>query len=523
MAERMEESRPDFLGNSGLLTTSVSEKLYHDLIENGLGFICAHDANGKLLMVNRAAAEALEYSVEELTGRNLRELIPPGLERRFDSYLRQVLREGTAGGYLQLLTRAGKHVVWLYRNRLYQELHRPAVVFGHAQNVTGKIDMERRLRESNEKYRRLFEDAPVAYHEIDSRGIVVRLNRAECELLGHEKEQVLGRPVWELVSPENQEESRRNVKRKLAGEQPLVPFLREFTRRDGSRVLARIHENLIRSREGKIIGIRSTMLDVTEQYRSESELRRLNAELDRRVADRTAELNLSHERMREFVYTVSHDLQEPLRSMTSFARLLVERYSDRLDADGNEFLRYVSSGAMRMSKLIRDLLSYSRVLHDEPDSFENVPLNGVLEIVREILNNSITSSGALITHDDLPEVRANPNRMVQLLQNLVSNAIKYRSVQPPVVHIGASRQVDAWIISVTDNGIGVAEADRTRIFGLFRRTNGRVASGSGVGLAICHAVVDRLGGRIWVESRPEGGCRFLFTIPDRHPEARSPA
>jgi light-regulated signal transduction histidine kinase (bacteriophytochrome) len=135
-----------------------------------------------------------------------------------------------------------------------------------------------------------------------------------------------------------------------------------------------IHENLIRSGSGEILGIRSTLLDVTEQHRAEQELRRLNAELDKRVADRTAELNASNDRMREFVYTVSHDLQEPLRSIGSFAKLLRDRYSDTLDYDGVEFLEYVTTGAVRMSKLVKDLLAYSHVLHDDPDAFEEVPL-----------------------------------------------------------------------------------------------------------------------------------------------------
>lgn len=491
------------------------QRLYSDLIDNSLGLICAHDIDGRLLIVNRAAAEALECEVEDLVGRHLRELLAPHLRRQFDSYLAHILRRGAARGYLRVQTRSGGRAVWLYSNRLYREADGPPVILGHAQDVTAQIEMERRLRESNEKYRLLFEEAPVAYHEIDHHGIVVKVNRAECELLGRDRDEILGRPVWDFVSAEQQAESRRNVERKLTGEQPLAPFVREYTRGDGGRVSVNIHENLIRSRHGDIIGIRSTLLDVTEQHRVELELRRLNAELDKRVADRTAELNLSHDRMREFVYTVSHDLQEPLRSMTSFARLLIDRYSDRLDADGIEFLGYVSSSAMRMSKLIRDLLAYSRVLHDEPESFELVPLNHVLEVTLEILSNSISSSGATITHDVLPDVRANPNRMVQLFQNLISNAIKHRSDRPPTVHIGACRNVDSWSIYVADNGIGVPEADRTRIFGLFRRTKGSAAPGSGVGLAICHAVVERLGGRIWVESGPEGGSCFTFTIPDR--------
>ncbi|HYI97712.1 MAG TPA: ATP-binding protein, partial [Bryobacteraceae bacterium] len=317
----------------------------------------------------------------------------------------------------------------------------------------------------------------------------------------------------ELVAPEHAEESRRSVLSKLAGERPLVPFLREYVRHDGERLLLNIHENLIRSGNGEILGIRSTLLDVTEQHRAAQELLSLNAELDRRVAARTQELNTSNARMREFVYTVSHDLQEPLRSISSFAKLLRDRYAGRLDNDGIEFLEYVTTGAVRMSKLIKDLLAYSRVLHDDESLFQEVPLTNIVEVVAEILSTSINKSGATLTCGELPVVKANANRIIQLFQNLIGNSIKYRSDRPPAINIEARQDGGFWRISVTDNGIGIQPGDRGRIFGLFKRTPGGVAPGSGIGLAICHAIVERHGGRIWVETVPGGGSTFIFTLP----------
>jgi PAS domain S-box-containing protein len=511
MTEQVRE--PD--GESALtdMDRRRSEKLYYDLIDSSLGLICSHDLEGNLLMINRAAAEALGYTPQQLQGRSAREFIEPSVYGDFESYIAQIIRDGKAQGYLQLRARSGKQVTWAYCNKLYQEAGQDPIVLAHALDATSHLEMEQRLRDTNENYRRLFEDAPVAYHEIDNRGVLINVNRAECELLGYEKGQVLGRSVWELVAPEHQQESEQSVLRKLAGRQPLAPFFREYIRHDGKRLILNIHENLIRARSGEILGIRSTLLDVTEQHAAEQELRRLNADLDRLVAERTLELNSSNERMREFVYTVSHDLQEPLRSIGSFAGLLRDRYSDRLDADGLEFLAYVTSGAERMSKLIRDLLAYSRVLHDEAPSAEEVPLQRVLEVVTEILSPSIAASKARLTHDDLPTVTANPQRMVQLFQNLVANAIRYRSELSPEIHVEAEAQDGYWHISVVDNGIGVSEADQDRIFGLFKRTQRGIAPGSGVGLAICHAIVERHGGRIWVERAPSGGSIFKFTLP----------
>lgn len=493
--------------------SAVNEKLYRDLIDNSLGLICSHDLDGKLLMINRAAAEALGYKREELEGKNFRDFIDPSLRVSFDQYIAHIAREGAAHGYLRLNTRSGEKVTWIYRNKLYQDAESPPVILGHAQDVTWRLKMEQRLRETTDNYVRLFEDAPVAYHEIDRNGMLLKLNRADCELFGCEKQHAVGRPVWELVVPEMQEESRRSVLRKLSGEQPLIPFFREFLRADGRRILAHVHENLILSASGEILGIRTAILDVTEQKRTELELRRLNLELDQRVAERTAELDRSHKRMREFVYTVSHDLQEPLRSIGSFAKLLRDRYADRLDADGMQFLEYVTSGTVRMAKLVSDLLAYSRVLHDHADSLEIVPLKEAVNIAAENLSRSIRLSGAVITCGDLPAVETSPHRLVQLLQNLIGNSIKYKGQDSPRIQIDARQEGAMWHISVQDNGVGIQEQDRKRIFGLFKRTQPGVASGSGVGLAICHAIVERHGGRIWMEPAAGGGSVFTFTLP----------
>lgn len=165
-----------------------------------------------------------------------------------------------------------------------------------------------------------------------------------------------------------------------------------------------------------------------------------------------------------------------------------------------------------MTGLIQDLLAYSHVLHDE-DAVEQVSLSAVVDVVAANLSTSIEKSCAVIACGELPDVRANPGRLVQLLQNLVSNAIKYRSQAPPTIRIAAGRTESEWTISVTDNGIGIPEADRQRIFGLFKRSGRGAAPGSGVGLAICQAIVERHGGKIWVESAPGGGSAFVFTLP----------
>jgi PAS domain S-box-containing protein len=491
--------------------TPDADDFYRHLVENSLGLICCHNFEGMLLMVNAAAAQALGYRPEELIGRRLPDFMPPDLRPRFAKYLHRVTTVGEARGYLTLVTKSGETVTWVYRNTAYGT---SPVVIGHAQDITWRLAMERSLKHGNEQFRALFEDAPVAYHEIDCRGIVVRVNNAECEMLGRGKHAILGHPVWDLVVPEQREQSKRDVEMKLSGELEPSQVFREYIRRDGRRLYLSIHDKAIRSPSGDITGIRSTLLDMTEQHRIETELRNLNAELDRRVSERTAELNLSNERLQEFVYTVSHDLQEPLRAIIGFGALLSERYRRVLDADGVEFLEYITSGAGRMSSLLTDLLAYSRVLHDRSPARKPVSLEDILRIAEENLWSAIQDTGAVITHDALPVVNANLNRMVQLIQNLLSNSMKYRTDQPPRIRLSAERRAGSWMVSVLDNGTGVDEAHRERIFHLFRRSGERRTPGSGVGLAICRAIVQQHGGEIWVEPVREGGSNFCFTLPD---------
>ena len=490
---------------------------YKHLVENSLGLICCHDCEGRLLMINPAAAGALDYTPAEIVGHSLRDFMPADVQHRLKSYLHRVISKGEAHGYLTLLTRSGERVTWVYRNSLYPREGGPPIVIGHAQDMTWRFNMERNLKESQDQFKALFEDAPVAYQEIDHRGIVIRVNKAECELLERDKQEILGCPAWEFVIPEQRASTQREIEQMLSGVLPAASQLqREYARPSGERLFLNLCDNVIRSASGEIVGIRSTLLNVTEQRRAEVAMRKVNAELDRRVSERTRDLDTSHRRMREFVYTVSHDLQEPLRAVIGFGALLRERYGGSLDADGVEFLDYMTSGASRMSALIADLLAYSRVIHDEE---ENRPtsLETVLQAAQENLAAAIESANAIVTHGTLPEVSVNPTRIIQLFQNLISNAIKYRSTQAPEVRVTAERKQGEWVVTVADNGIGVEEADRERIFELFKRGRTHTISGSGAGLAICRAIVNRRGGEIWVEPGFSGGSRFRFSVPDRLP------
>jgi signal transduction histidine kinase len=316
--------------------------------------------------------------------------------------------------------------------------------------------------------------------------------------------------------------------------------LAEFTRRrgdydsDASSDLASMEERLARAREGvgrsslqqlpdgRIIqkrrnpmpggGFVSTYSDITSLKRAEAALAEKAGELEAALDD----LRRSNTELEQFAYVASHDLQEPLRMVGSYCQLLARRYGDKLGEDGKEFVGFAVDGAERMQKLINDLLMYSRVgtRGKEPAP---VDLEKVIAAVEQNLKIAIGESAGTVTHDPLPTVMGDDVQMIQLLQNLIGNALKFRRDVPPAVHVSAEeddKTPGRWTISVTDNGIGIEPAYFERIFLIFQRLHERGKyPGTGIGLAVCKKIVERHGGSISVESTPGEGTTFSFTLP----------
>jgi light-regulated signal transduction histidine kinase (bacteriophytochrome) len=245
-------------------------------------------------------------------------------------------------------------------------------------------------------------------------------------------------------------------------------------------------------------------LDITEQKENMQKL-----------VDTMDHLRVSNRDLEQFAYIASHDLQEPLRMVANYMQLIERRYNDKLDQDGREFIAYAVDGAVRMQQLIDSLLDYSR-LQTCKRSFEPVRLETVLQRVLRDLEGRILEVGAQITADPLPQVYGDALQIGLVLQNLISNALKFRGENPPVVHIGVENASTHWKIKVRDNGIGIAPEHQERIFKIFQRLHSRAEyPGTGIGLAICRRIIERHGGRTGVESELRKGSTFWFTLPKK--------
>jgi len=252
--------------------------------------------------------------------------------------------------------------------------------------------------------------------------------------------------------------------------------------------------------------------EIAERVRAEEALRERGGALERSNRD-----------LEQFAYVASHDLQEPLRMVSSYTQLLARRYKGQLDADADDFIAFAVDGANRMQRLINDLLTWSR-LATRGKSLEPTDCNSTLGQARVNLSAAIAESNALVTNDDLPTVMADEAQLARLFQNLIDNAIKFRSQEPPRVHVSAERLPlpqagegrggGEWLFSVRDNGIGIEPQYHERIFVIFQQLHGKEEyPGTGIGLAICKRIVERHGGRMWVESELGEGSTFYFTIP----------
>ncbi|MBS3788589.1 PAS domain S-box protein [Candidatus Bipolaricaulota bacterium] len=362
-----------------------------------------------------------------------------------------------------------------------------------------EIAQRKRTEEELRKKELAIQSSLSAIAITDKDGLINYVNPSFLNLWGYQdREEVLGKPAIEFW--QNKEKAQKVMKEVEKSGDWSGELIAK--RKDDSIFHAEATASIVTDSGGDPIGLMSSFRDITDRVRAQERLKETLSDLAR-----------SNEELKQFAYVASHELQEPLRMVSSYTKLLEKRYKNELDEDAREFINYAADGAERMQKQINALLHYSRIT-TKGKELKTTDTVSALAKARDNLKKMIEENQAKVTNDELPKVQADESQLVRLFQNLVQNAIKFRGKETPNVHISAEEREDDWLFAVTDNGKGIEPEYQEEIFSIFKRLEGRdETEGTGIGLASCKKIVERHGGDIWVESELGEGSTFYFTLP----------
>lgn len=369
------------------------------------------------------------------------------------------------------------------------------------------------------EYHELYNEAPTGYFSLDKNGNIRNVNIKGTELLGLEKERIIGRSLIRFI----QKEYRNDYFNALNHAINTTENQEVEIQLNGHEVPFYVHIEIMPVFNKYDEKYRITIIDISDRKKAEEELRLAHDNLEEKVEKRTIELKEaiealehSNEELQQFAYVASHDLQEPLRTIASFTQLLERRYKGKFDSDADEFMDFIVDAAVRMKEQIEGLLEYSRIA-TQAGKFEPVDTDEIVNQTIKLLDTSINEANAELTYEKLPVVNIDAKQLQRVFQNLISNAIRFRKCEEPLqVHISSYKSEDGkeYVFSVQDNGIGIEEQYSERIFTIFQRLHTRDEyQGTGIGLSIVKRIIERHGGRIWVESEFGVGSTFYFTIP----------
>lgn len=336
----------------------------------------------------------------------------------------------------------------------------------------------------------------------DLRGIIQSWNRGAERMFGYTAAEAIGQHISLLAVPERRDEFSHILERISRGEH-VDHFQTKRRAKDGRVLSVSLTVSPIRDTSGTIVGASKIARDITDQIRYQKALREANESLKRLNSD-----------LEQFAYSASHDLQEPLRMITIYAEMIQRKFGGQIGPTGDEYIGYIVSGVARMEHLLRDLRAFTQASIAERDSAQSADAGQALASALANLTTAVNDSNARITYGHLPQVRIPLFQLEQLFQNLIGNAIRYRGQEPPEIQISVEPCGAEWKFSIRDNGIGIDPQYKEQIFGIFKRLHSQADyPGTGMGLAICQRIVERVGGRIWVESELGRGSTFLFTLP----------
>ena len=473
------------------------------------------DADGKIISMNRAAVRILGKTPEEFLGETsvsvehdtIREdgCPFPGLEHPAMVSLRT--GKTVTDVVMGVFNPREKKYRWINITAipLFKNSDgRPFQVYTVFEDITERKADSEALRNTRNYLESLFDYANAPIIVWDPNSAITRFNHAFEHMTGYQAEDVIGKDLSMLFPPATRESTLVKINQTLEGQQwesTEIPILR----RDGSTRLALWSSANIYSKDGKtLIATIAQGQDITDRKEAETRLKEYSERLAR-----------SNMELQRFAYVASHDLREPLRTISGFLQIISMDYGDKLDDVAKDYIARAVGASERLHKMIDDLLSFSR-LETKKKEFARVDLTDVMTTVKNDLEKSIAEHRATITVEPLPEVLADNQQMTILFRNLVDNGVKFHGKDPPVVRITTQRKEDEWVFSVQDNGIGIEPTNYSKIFGMFTRLHPwKEYPGNGIGLSMCKKIVERHGGRIWVESVMGEGTSFFFTLPIR--------
>jgi PAS domain S-box-containing protein len=454
-------------------------------------------SDGTILWANDAELHFLGYEAQEYVGHHISEfhldqpLIRDILERLTSG---QELREQPA----QLRCKDGSvRSVAISSNGYFRGGR-----FNHTLCFTRDVGHEKLNQELHARLAAIVESSDDAIISKDLNGIIRSWNRGAERIFGYSAAEAIGQPITMLAAPDRIDEIPNIIERITRGER-IDHYQTKRRAKDGRILSISLTVSPVRDHSGRIVGASKIARDVSEQERIQEALRAANDSLQRSNAD-----------LETFAYSASHDLQEPLRMIAVYSELLIKRFGGQLEPAAEEYIGHIVDGALRMQQLLKDLRAYTQASSMAIEGAQAVDAQVALQRSLENLSAAIAEAGASITFGALPTVAMHEFQLGQLFQNLIGNALRYRSAAVPKIHVAADRCGTFWRFSVKDNGIGIEPRYQEQIFGIFKRLHASAEyPGTGMGLAICQRIVERVGGRLWVESEPGRGSTFLFTVP----------
>ena len=479
-----------------------SEAQYQTLVESLPLNVFRKDLNSRIVFANQKFCETIGRHLDDVVGKTDADLFPRQFADKYQRDDARVIAEGKTLEDFEEHRRPDGELIYV---QVFKAPIRDAQgvilgVQGMFWDVSKRKRAEKELQRSNARFRRLVESNIIGIIVVDLEGGINEANDAFLAMVGYSREDLQSGVLrWDKITPQEFRHLDERAVNQLRTSGTCPPWEKEYVRKDGGRVPVLLGVTLVEEASDVAICF---VVDITQRKQAERDLKRQAEEL----AHSNAELE-------QFAYVASHDLQEPLRAVSGYCQLLQRRYEGKLDAEADEFIEFVVDGAARMQTLINDLLIYARV-GTQGKPFESTDCSAVFAQAVVNLRAAIQESGAVVSQSGLPTVMADRSQLVQLFQNLIGNAIKFHGDRPPEVAVEATSQDGGWLFRVRDNGIGIDHRHRDRIFAVFQQLHTRQQyPGTGIGLAICKKIVQRHGGRLGVESQPDKGSVFHFTIP----------